>query len=76
MFNIVVLGTAAAAAASLARDAEAGELLLTHLSGCDKTWEILAETARLPLRAWVAADFDRISVGDPAAASVLEHPRP
>jgi ribonuclease Z len=52
----------AAAAARLARDAEAGELLLTHISGRYKTAEILAEATALFPRVRVAADFDRVSV--------------
>jgi ribonuclease Z len=52
----------AAAAAGLAREAEAGELLLTHISGRYKPEEILAEAARLFPSVRVAADFDRISV--------------
>jgi ribonuclease Z len=53
----------AAKAARLARDADVGELLLTHISGRYKTEEILAEAAGLFPRVRVAADFDRISVG-------------
>jgi ribonuclease Z len=53
----------AAAAARLARDADVGELLLTHISGRYKTEEILAEAARLFPMVRIAADFDRISVG-------------
>jgi len=53
----------AAKAARLARDADVGELLLTHISGRDKTEESLAEAAGLFPRVRVAADFDRISVG-------------
>ena len=52
----------AAAAARLAREAEAGELLLTHISGRYQSEEILAEAARLFPKARVAADFDRVSV--------------
>ena len=52
----------AAAAARLARDAEIGELLLTHISGRYKAEEILAEAAGLFPRVRVAADFDRVSV--------------
>ncbi len=52
----------AAAAARLAREADVGELLLTHISGRYKTEEILAEVAPLFPRVQVAADFDRISV--------------
>jgi ribonuclease Z len=52
----------AVAAARLARDAEVGELLLTHISGRYKPEEILAEAAALFPRVRVAADFDRISV--------------
>jgi ribonuclease Z len=52
----------AAEAARLARDAEAGELLLTHISGRYRPEEIMAEAARLFPRARVVADFDRFSV--------------
>jgi ribonuclease Z len=52
----------AAAAAGLARDADVGELLLTHISGRYKTDEILTEAARVFPRVRVAADFDRITV--------------
>jgi len=52
----------AAAAARLAREADVGELLLTHISGRYKTEEILAEAARLFPTVRIAADFDRISV--------------
>jgi ribonuclease Z len=53
----------AAMAARLARDADVGELILTHISGRYKTGEILAEATRLFPRVRVAADFARISVG-------------
>jgi ribonuclease Z len=52
----------AATAARLARDAEIGELLLTHISGRYKPEEIRAEAAGLFPRVRVAADFDRASV--------------
>jgi ribonuclease Z len=52
----------AMAAARLAREAEIGELLLTHISGRYKTEEILAEAAGVFPRVRIAADFDRISV--------------
>ena len=52
----------ATAAARLARDAEIGELLLTHISGRYKAEEILAEAAGLFPRVRIAADFDRVSV--------------
>jgi ribonuclease Z len=52
----------AAAAGSLARDADIGELLLTHISGRYRPEEILAEAARHFAKARVVADFDRISV--------------
>ena len=52
----------AALAGRLAREAEACELLLTHISGRYKTEEILTEAARLFLRVRIAADFDRICV--------------
>jgi ribonuclease Z len=56
----------AAAGARLARDAEVGELLLTHISGRYKPAEILAEATALFPRVQVAADFDRVSVSAPA----------
>jgi ribonuclease Z len=52
----------AMAAAWLAREAEIGELLLTHISGRYKAQEICSEAARLFSRVRVATDFDRISV--------------
>jgi ribonuclease Z len=52
----------AAAAARLARDAEIGELLLTHISGRYQPEQILAEAASLFPRVRIAADFDAISV--------------
>jgi ribonuclease Z len=52
----------AAAAARLARDAEIGELLLTHISGRYRPEEILTEAARLFANVRVVADFDRLSV--------------
>jgi ribonuclease Z len=52
----------AAAAARLAREAEVGELLLTHISGRYRSAEMLAEAARLFPKARVAADFERVSV--------------
>ena len=63
----------ATAAAGLAREAEAGELLLTHISGRYKAEEILSEAARLFPRVRVAADFDRVSV---VAQSGRLHPTP
>jgi hypothetical protein len=50
------------AAARLAREAEIGELLLTHISGRYKAEEIQSEAAHLFPRVRVAADFDRVSV--------------
>jgi ribonuclease Z len=52
----------ATAAAKLACEAEAEELLLTHISGRYKAGEILSEAARLFPRVRIAADFDRVSV--------------
>jgi ribonuclease Z len=52
----------ASAAAQLAREAEVGQLLLTHISGRYKAQEIFSEAARLFPRVRVAADFDRVSV--------------
>jgi ribonuclease Z len=52
----------AAAAARLARDAEIGELLLTHISGRYRPEEILTEAARQFANVRVVADFDRMSV--------------
>ena len=63
----------ATAAAGLAREAETGELLLTHISGRYKAEEILAEAARLFPGVRVAADFDRISV---VAHPGHPHPNP
>jgi ribonuclease Z len=63
----------AAAAGRLARDAEVGELLLTHISGRYKPEEILAEAARFFPTVCVVADFDRAAV---AAGSDRLGPRP
>jgi len=52
----------ATAAARLAREAEVGELLLTHISGRYKPEEIQAEAAGLFPKVRTAADFDRVSV--------------
>ncbi|MGA8757982.1 MAG: MBL fold metallo-hydrolase [Stellaceae bacterium] len=52
----------AAAAASLARNAEVGELLMQHISGRYPAEAILAEAAKTFPRARVVADFDRISI--------------
>jgi ribonuclease Z len=52
----------AAAAARLARDAEIGELLLTHISGRYRPEEILTEAARHFANIRVVADFARFSV--------------
>ena len=52
----------ATAAARLAREAEVGELLLTHISGRYKAEKILSEAAGLFPRVRVVADFDRVSV--------------
>ncbi len=52
----------AAAAGRLGRDAEIGELLLTHISGRYRPEEILTEAARHFAKVRVVADFDRISV--------------
>ena len=52
----------ASAAARLARDAEIGELQLTHISGRYAPEEILTEAARHFPNVRVVADFDRISV--------------
>jgi ribonuclease Z len=56
----------AAAAARLAREAEVGELLLTHISGRYRSPEILAEAAHFFSRVRIAADFDRISIAHPS----------
>ena len=53
----------AADAARLAREAEAGELLLTHISGRYAPAEIAAEAAAIFPRVRVAADFERAAVG-------------
>ena len=58
----------AAEAGQLARDAEAGELLLTHISGRYKPEEILAEAAGFFSAARVVSDLDRVAV---AARRVL-----
>ena len=52
----------AAAAASLARAAGVGELLLTHISGRYQPEEIRAEAARTFPRTRVVDDFDHITV--------------
>jgi ribonuclease Z len=52
----------AASAARLARDAEIGELLLTHISGRYRPEEILTEAAPHFANVRVVGDFDRISV--------------
>ena len=52
----------AAAAAKLACEAEAKELLLTHISGRYKAGEILSEAARVFPNVRIAADFDRVLV--------------
>lgn len=59
----------AAAAGRLARDAEVGELLLTHISGRYKPEEILAEAAAFFPDARVVADFDHIAVTAPRAVN-------
>jgi ribonuclease Z len=58
----------AAAAAGLAREAQVGELLLTHISGRYKPDEIAAEAAAIFPRVRVVADFDRVTVGPRRAA--------
>ncbi len=57
----------ATSAAWLAREAEVGELLLTHISGRYRPEEIKEEAAGIFPRTRIVADFDRISV---AARSV------
>jgi ribonuclease Z len=52
----------AMAAAWLAREAEVGELLLTHISGRYRPEEIKAEAAGIFPRTQIVADFDHISV--------------
>jgi ribonuclease Z len=52
----------AAMAASLARDAGVGQLLLTHISGRYRPEEIAAEVTPIFGRARIVADFDRICV--------------
>jgi len=52
----------AAAAAQLAREAEVGELLLTHISGRYRPEEIKEEAAGIFPRTRIVADFDHISV--------------
>jgi ribonuclease Z len=53
-------------AARLARDAEVGELLLTHISGRYQPEEVLAEAARLFPQVRVVTDFDRVAVASRA----------
>jgi ribonuclease Z len=62
----------ARAAAWLAREAEIGELLLTHISGRYRPEEIKAEAASLFPRTRVVADFDRISVAARSVASTVD----
>ena len=52
----------AAAAARLAREAEVGELLLTHISGRYRPDEIKAEATGIFPQTRIVADFDHISV--------------
>ena len=52
----------AADAARLARKADVGELLLTHISGRYQPQEILMEAARHFSNVRVVADFDRVSI--------------
>jgi ribonuclease Z len=52
----------AAAAASLAREAEVGELLLTHISGRYRPEQIKEEAGGIFPRTRIVADFDHISV--------------
>ena len=63
----------AAAAGQLARDADVGELLLTHISGRYKQEAILAEAAHLFPTVRIVADFDHISV---RAGRTTSGPRP
>jgi ribonuclease Z len=53
----------AAMAARLARDAEVGALLLTHISGRYRPDEIVSEAAPIFAETRIAGDFDRIAVG-------------
>jgi ribonuclease Z len=53
----------AAAAASLAREAQVGELLLTHISGRYEPGEVLSEATAIFPHSRVVADFDRVVVG-------------
>lgn len=68
----------AAAAAGLAREAEIGELLLTHISGRYKPDEIAAEAAAVFPRVRVVADFDRVMVGRHGAprGGIASSPQP
>ena len=52
----------AADAARLARKADVGELLVTHISGRYQPQEILMEAARHFSNVRVVADFDRVSI--------------
>ena len=56
----------ASAAAWLAREAEVGELLLTHISRRYRPEEIKAEAAALFPNVRVVADFDHVSVDAPS----------
>jgi ribonuclease Z len=64
----------AATAASLARNAEVGELLLQHISGRYPAEEILAEAAATFRNARVVDDFDRISVRAGTASAANSTP--
>ncbi len=61
----------AAAAASLAREAEVGELLLTHISGRYRPEEIKEEAAGIFPRTRIVGDFDRISVAARAVSAKI-----
>jgi len=65
----------AAAAGRLARDAEVGELLLTHISGRYSPDEILSEALSVFPTVRVVADFDRFAIRARSAA-VAPHPNP
>ncbi len=62
-----------AAAAWLAREAEVGELLLTHISGRYRPEEIKEEAAGIFPRTRIVADFDHISVAARSTSAKGRH---
>jgi ribonuclease Z len=61
----------AAAAGGLAREAEIGALLLTHISGRYRPEEILAEAAALFPNTRLVADFDRAAISRAAGRAAM-----